>query len=147
MTTFKDFSARFAQNVCILTHAELGIERSCTISSYSSVSASASVNYFSFSLAQNSFMAGIVGENSKVKVTLLSHGQRKVAEFYVRNRFDSEQFNINRVCAESNGFVTGRVTGHLIVGGSILYLAQVQEVALNPEISMPLIYRLRNYDY
>ena len=146
MKAFKEFSARFAQSVCILTHDNLGDKRSCTISSYSSVSASIDVNTFSFSLAQNSFMADIVREKSEVKITLLSHNQTNVARYYATNRFDAERINIDRVVAEAIGVVTGIIVRCIPVGGSILFLAEVQNIALTPVDSRPLVYRLRNYE-
>ena len=146
MTAFKEFSARFAQSVCILTHDDLGTERSCTISSYSSVSASIEVNIFSFSLTRNSLMADIVRDNSTVRITLLSHRQLNVAKFYVKNRFDSKQFSIDRVVAESIGVVTGRIARSVPIGNSILFLAEVQDISLTPSDSRPLVYRLKQYE-
>ena len=146
MTTFKEFSSRFAQSVCILTHDNLGIEKSCTISSYNSVSASIEMNFFSFSLTQNSFMAGIMRQNSNVRISLLSHHQLSVAEFYVENRFDSERFSMDRVAAESIGVVTGRIARIIPVGASVLCLAEAQDIKLTRENTRPLVYRLRNYE-
>jgi flavin reductase (DIM6/NTAB) family NADH-FMN oxidoreductase RutF len=146
MTVFKDFSARFAQSVCLLTFDDLGVKKSCTISSYSSVSASLEVDTFSFSLAQNSFMAGILQENSKVQITLLRHHQSNVARYYAGNRFDSSQFNIDRVVAESIGVITGRVARAIPVVGSVLYLSEVENIVLVSLDSRPLVYRLRNYE-
>jgi len=146
MTAFKEFSSRFAQSVCILTHDNLGIESSCTISSYGSVSASIDMDFFSFSLTQNSFMAGIVRQNSNVRITLLSHHQSNVAKFYVENRFNSDGFSMDRVTAECIGVVTGRIDRTIPVGGSILCIAEVKEIMLKRENSRPLVYRLRNYE-
>ena len=146
MTDFKEFYARFSQSVCILTFDNFGEEKSCTISSFSSVSASADQSIFSFSLTQNSFMAGIVRENCEVKVTLLSHGQSKVADYYVKNRFDSDVFTMNRVVGESIGVVTGKIFKSMPVGSSILYLTEVQEIIFAEMDAKPLVYRLRSYE-
>lgn len=146
MTLFKEISSILAQSVCILTHDHFGIERSCTISSYGSVSASMGIDFFSFSLTQDSFMAGIVRHNSNVRITLLSQQQSSVAKFYVKNRYNSEGFSMDRVGAGALGIVAGRVDRTILVGGSILYLAEVQEIKLLRDNSRPLVYRLRNYE-
>jgi len=147
MTEFKEFSARFSQSVCVLTFGSLGEEKSCTISSFSSVSASVDLNIFSFSLTQNSFMAGIVRENHEVKVTLLSHHQSSVADYYVKNRFDSGEFSIDRVINESIGVVKGKIINSMLVGSSILYLAEVQGITFSDSDAKPLVYRLRSYGW
>lgn len=146
MTEFKEFLARFAQNVCILTLDNLGDKRSCTISSFNSVSASIEQSIFAFALTQDSLMASIVRENSRVTVTLLSDCQSNVASYYVKNRFDSGRFAMNRVAIKSIGVVTGRISKAIPVGSSTLYLAEVQGVKLTQVDSRPLIYRLRNYN-
>ena len=146
MTAFKEFSARFAQTVCLLTHDILGAQRSCTISSYSSVSTSTDVDVFSFSLAQDIFMAGMMQESSKVQITLLGRHQSNVAKYYARNRFDSDRFEINRVVAESIGVVKGSITKSIPVGSSVLYLAEVENIELFSLDSRPLVYLLRNYE-
>lgn len=147
MTDFKEFSARFAQSVCILTFDNFGEEKSCTISSFSSVSASTNLSIFSFSLTQNSFMAGIMRENYEVTVTLLSQSQSRVADYYVKNRFDSGEFSMGRVVDESIGVLTGKIFKSMLVGSSILYLAEVQEVKFVEIDSKPLVYRLRSYGW
>jgi flavin reductase (DIM6/NTAB) family NADH-FMN oxidoreductase RutF len=146
MTAFKEFSARFAQSVCVLTHDNFGVKRSCTISSYSSVSASTDADIFSFSLAQNSFMAGIMQESSTVQITLLSHHQSSVARYYAGNRIDSDYFNIDDVVAESIAVVTGTITRSIPVGSSMLYLTEVENIVLVSVDSRPLVYRLRNFE-
>jgi len=146
MTAFKEFSARFAQSVCILTHDNLGVKSSCTISSYSSVSTSLDADICLFSLTQNSFMAGIVRESSKIQIALLNHYQSDVATYYARNRFDSERFNIDRVVAESVGVITGLIAESISVGGSVVYIAEIQNIELSPLDFRPLVYRLRNYE-
>ena len=144
---FKEFYARFSQSVCILTFDNLGEEKSCTISSFSSVSASTELSIFSFSLTQNSFMAGIVRDNYEVKVTLLSHGQSSVADYYVKNRFASGEFSMDRVANESIGAVRGKIFKSILVGSSILYLTEVQEITFADVDAKPLVYRLRSYGW
>jgi flavin reductase (DIM6/NTAB) family NADH-FMN oxidoreductase RutF len=146
MTAFKEFSARFAQSVCLLTHDNFGVKKSCTISSYSSVSASTDADIFSFSLAQNSFMAGIMQEGSKVQITLLGQHQSNVARYYAGNRFDSNYFNIDDVVAESIAAVTGKISRSIPVGSSMLYLSEVENILMVSVDSRPLVYRLRNFE-
>lgn len=91
-------------------------------------------------------MAEIVRDNSAVRITLLSQHQLNVAKFYTRNRFDSKQFSIDRVAAESIGVVTGKIAKSIPVGSSILYLTEVQDISLPPINFRPLVYRLKNYE-
>lgn len=146
MKDFKEFSARFAQSVCILTCENLGVKSSCTISSYSSVSASANLNIFAFSLTKNSFMESVLQRDSEVRLTLLSENQTSVAKYYTANRFNSGQFSIVRIAAAAIGTITGSITRSIPVGNSILYLAKVQNLVLTQLDVRPLVYRLRNYE-
>jgi hypothetical protein len=92
-------------------------------------------------------MAGIVRENYDVKVTLLRHDQSNVADFYVKNRIDSDVFSVKRVINESIGVVTGKVFKSVPIGSSVLYLAEVQDITLVHPDSKPLVYRLRKYGW
>lgn len=146
MKAFREISARFAQTVCLLTHDNLGTRKSCTISSYNPISTSINSGIFSFSLTRDSFMAGNIEENSKVQVTLLNYNQSNIAEFYAKNRSDSDRINIENVAAESIGFIKGKVFKSIPVGSSVLYLSEVENIEFCSLDLRPLVYRLRNYE-
>lgn len=145
MTTFKDFSANFAQSVCLLTVEAPDEEKTCTISSYNSVSASREADLFSFSLATGSYMAGVINESSNVRVSLLSSSQSSAADHFVKNRTSSDEICLDEVVLASIGFVKGAVTSSISVGASTLYVVTVRQIEiLNPN-KWPLVYRLRSY--
>jgi flavin reductase (DIM6/NTAB) family NADH-FMN oxidoreductase RutF len=91
-------------------------------------------------------MAGNIEENSKVQVTLLNYNQSNIAEFYAKNRSDSDRINIENVAAESIGFIKGKVFKSIPVGSSVLYLSEVENIEFCSLDLRPLVYRLRNYE-
>ena len=145
MSVFKDFSAHFAQSVCLLTSKDGSGEKTCTISSYNSVSSSLDSDLFSFSLSSNSYMAGVVKETSHVRVCLLGSNQSNAANFFVKNRVSNAEFELSKIVSTSIGFAEGEVTSRINVGASTLYIVAVHNIEIMNANLTPLVYRLRQY--
>ena len=146
MTEFKDFSARFAQSVCLMTLQASDGEKTCTISSYNSISSSLEADLFSFSLASSSYMAGIVQISSRVRVSLLSSNQSSAANHFVKNRISNDEYDLHEIVSASIGFAEGEVTSSIPVGASILYIVTVRKIEILNSDFKPLVYRLGQYE-
>lgn len=145
MSAFKDFSAHFAQSVCLLTSQDAGGEKTCTISSYNSVSSSLDEDLFSFSLSSNSYMAGVIEDTSHVRVCLLGSNQSTAANYFVKNRTANAEFDLSNIVSTSIGFVQGEVISNIHVGASTLYIVAVHKIEILNANLTPLVYRLRQY--